>query len=82
MKNNPERPKLVALPPRGYHGQVVTILEELLTEARDGKIDAIITCSRVSGQWVHDYSGCDNCFEAIGVLEKMKTLQLRRTDAT
>ena len=81
MSNNQDRPKVVALPARGHNGQVVTILEELLTEARDGKIDNIIICSRVSGQWVHDFSGCDNCFEAVGALEKMKLLQLRRTDA-
>lgn len=66
----------------GYNEQVVTLLEELLEDARAGNISNMVCVSHdpTTRQWIHSYTGCDNLHELIGVLEKMKYIQMRRTE--
>lgn len=65
---------------RGYKSDVVQILEQLLVEARDGKIMSIVVTTEQGGGYTTDYSGCEDLGRLIGHLERQKHLMLRRMD--
>lgn len=70
---------VTVLPKRGFYAHVDNILKQLQEEAQAGRISSIVVCSKIDGEWVHDYSGCDKLHELIGALESLKWRQLMRT---
>lgn len=66
---------------RGYNKQVVDILSGLLEEAKKGQISSVVVTFQLPGSdniWSHRWSGCDNLFELVGVLERQKFATLNR----
>jgi hypothetical protein len=65
-----------------YNGQVVDYLTELLERAKSGEItEMIVTAKLCDGTYDHCWTGCENLFELVGMLERQKMQTLRRMDA-
>ncbi|OHD18280.1 MAG: hypothetical protein A2Y38_18740 [Spirochaetes bacterium GWB1_59_5] len=64
-----------------YNHQVVDHLETLLALAKNGEVlELIATVKYDNGLYGHSWTGCENMFELVGVLERQKLATLRRMD--
>ena len=72
---------IVALPGPGYNEQVVTLLTELLEEAKRGDILSIIIVSELKGGNVaSSWSGTDDLYKLAGGAARLQHVIQRRID--
>jgi len=64
-----------------YNAQAVEYLEQLLAEAKSGDIVEICCITKLrDGMYSHCWTGCEDLYQLVGYLERVKHLQLRRMD--
>jgi hypothetical protein len=65
-----------------YNQQTVDALEILLQQAKNGEIvEIVVTAKCADGSYDHNWTGCENLMEMVGILERQKLNTLRRMDA-
>ena len=65
---------------KGYQQQCVEQLQELLSMAEHGQIKEVVVIYKTDVGYDHNWTGCDNMIELLGVLDRLKHLQHLRID--
>jgi hypothetical protein len=64
-----------------YSAQVVELLTEMLEQAKRGELVELTCTARCdNGEYLHNWTGCENLMELVGILERQKMATLRRMD--
>lgn len=62
-----------------YNQQAVEFLKTLLAQAEAGEIKEFMMVSKLAGgEYEHCWTGCENLYELVGQLERMKYLTMER----
>ena len=65
---------------KGYSQQCIEQFQELLSMAEQGQILEAVVIYKTPIGYDHNWTGCDNMIELLGVLDRMKHLQHGRLD--